>query len=639
MRPRRVNLGLEETVSPWVPWGTEDQKSPQIELEISWDSGLAAGSNRQEIYGALDPSIGEFRILFLLPSTEEASIIECQLRQASFDSRESFEALSYVWGDPEFTSVIKLNGILFSITPRLEEALRHLRYQDKPRMLWVDALCIDQANNNERRYQVGLMRQIYSNCTSGILWLGADEKGVLSRAMTLLTKIEGHDIESLGYSKEPVSDRISDEGGGPEYKLSRMDWNAIQELLVRNTVWRRVWIMQEISLAPRVVLTSEKLTLEWSLIESLLGMGKHYTDAFHATFGHGSVSRLASETFSTAQIIKSQRKLCRQEGDTTGTSLLDVLARFRFTESTDPRDKVFALLGLASDTLGVRADYSMDVDAVFTDAAVRIINQRENLDIICQSQWQSFSNPKRRQGLPSWVPDFSWPGNGTFLFAQRAIFGAGRPKCKIPAQLTSGKMALNGYLISPLSLYLNNFPAPIKNQYGYLGVEEMWAALLGWWTKEYVSDEQTKLGEDSFQAFWRTIAADRKRPSLQKMQRLSDEDIAEDNTLIRAIRDGIEEPEKLGDMNCFSMIREMLESWQFCLTDSKHFSMIPAGSVSGDIIVVLDGAKVPLVLRPVPSDDSPNTTGFSVVGGAYVHGLMDGEVITGGFEERAFTIS
>ncbi|KAG4429435.1 hypothetical protein IFR05_015087 [Cadophora sp. M221] len=639
MRPRRVNLGLEETVSPWVPWGTEDQKSPQVELQISWDNALAADSTRQEIYGTLDPGIGEFRVLILLPSTDEASMIDCQLRQASFDPCESFEALSYVWGDPEFTSLINLNGIPFSITPRLEEALHHLRYQDKPRMLWVDALCIDQANNNERRYQVGLMRQIYSNCASGIVWLGADEDGVLSRAMTLLTKIEGHDIESLGYSKEPVSDRFLDENVSPEYELSGTDWGAIQELLVKNHVWRRVWIMQEISLAPRVILTSEKLTLEWSLIESLLGMGKHYTDAFHATFGHGSVSRLASDTFSTAQIIKSQRKLCLQEGDTTGTSLMDVLARFRFTESTDPRDKVFALLGLASDTLGIKADYSTDVNEVFTDAAVRIINERENLDIICQSQWQSFSNPKRRQGLPSWVPDFSWPGKGTFLFAQRAIFGSGRPKCKIPAQLKAGKMSLNGFLISPLSLYIDDFPPPIKNKYGYLNVEETWAVVLGWWNKPLVSEEQSKLGEDFFQAFWRTIAADRKRPYLQSMRRLSEGDIAEDNALICAIQDGVEEPEKLGDMHCYSMIWEMLESWRFCLTDSKHFSMIPSGSESGDIIVVLDGAKVPLVLRPVPRNDSPDASVFSVVGGAYVHGLMDGEAITGGFEERAFTIS
>ncbi|KAH7314275.1 heterokaryon incompatibility protein-domain-containing protein [Rhexocercosporidium sp. MPI-PUGE-AT-0058] len=542
-------------------------------------------------------------------------------------------------GDPEFTSVITLNDVPFSITPRLEEALRHLRYQDTPRILWVDALCIDQANNSERRYQVGLMRQIYSNCTSGILWLGSDEEGILARAMTVLTNIEGHDIESLGFDIEPGFDRGPDEDDRPEYKLHWKDWRAIQELLVKNPVWKRVWIMQELSLAPKFALTSGKAILDWSVIESLLGMDRHYTDAFHATFGHGSVSRLASDTFSTAQIIKSQRKLCREEIDTTGTTLLDVLARFRFTESTDPRDKVFALLGLASDPLGITADYSMDVDAVFTDAAVRIINKLQNLDIICQSQWQSFSNPKRRQGLPSWVPDFSWPGTGTFLFAQRAIFGAGRPVCKTPMKLTSGKMSLNGHFVSSLTMHNTTSQANLTNRFGHISVEESWAKIMQWWTKCQAVNEQTYLKEDSFQAFWRTIAADRKRPYRQHMQRLSKEDIAADNALIRAIQDGTEEHDMLGDMRCYGMILEMLSTSRFCLTDSKHFSMVPVGSETGDMLVVLDGAKVPLVLRPVPCDEPANISAFSVVGGAYVHGLMDGEAITGAFEERAFTIS
>ncbi|KAK0118337.1 hypothetical protein ONS95_012627 [Cadophora gregata] len=153
----------------------------------------------QSIYGTLNSDVGEFRLLVLFPSTNDASPLECQLRTATFSDPEAYDALSYVWGEAKFTASIQLNSVPFLITPRLEEALQYLGYCDKPRVLWVDALCINQRNSNELRYQVGLMRQIYTNCKSGVVWLGPDEGGVLGRAMTLLTKMEGCDIESLGY--------------------------------------------------------------------------------------------------------------------------------------------------------------------------------------------------------------------------------------------------------------------------------------------------------------------------------------------------------------------------------------------------------------------------------------------------------
>ena len=64
--------------------------------------------------------------------------------------------------------------------------------------------------------------------------------------------------------------------------------------------------------------------------------------------------------------------------------------------------------------------------------------------------------------------------------------------------------------------------------------------------------------------------------------------------------------------------------------------MIPTMSEPGDVLVVLDGAKIPIVLRPVPGDDLEEK--FQVIGGAYVHGLMDGEGLMGDLMERGFYI-
>ncbi|PVH70582.1 HET-domain-containing protein [Cadophora sp. DSE1049] len=595
-------------------------------------SGLSA---RQSIYGTLDPEIGEFRLLVLLPSTDDTSPLECKLRQAAFSNHESYEALSYVWGEPKFTASIQLNNTPFLITPRLEETLRSLRYEDKSRVLWVDALCIDQGNNNERRYQVGLMRQIYSNCKSGIVWLGPDEGGILGRAMTLLTKIEGCDIESLGYQGNPWSFGGQNSGSKPEvlYELSQEDWDALKNILVENPIWKRVWIMQEISLAPKVFLTSEKRSLDWSIVESLLRMGRHHTDAYHLSFSHGTPNSITS-SFSTAQIIKSQRELCLKKDNKTSSSLLDVLARFRYTLATDPRDKIFGLLGLTSDGLGIITDYSLDVKAVFTDVAARLINHDQNLDLICQSQWQSFGNPERRQDLPTWVPDFTWPGKGKFLFAQRGIFSAGRADCSVPVQFdSSGNLLLRGYLISSISSDKDAFEVLTRDYHGIWRGPAEYETMIDWWTKAGFTDkEYSPTTEDSFQAFWRTIAADCRGPFVKRMVRLSTEDIAADQAALQAIQERAEQPRDPPDPDdVFGR-----NDWRFCLTDSKHFSMIPVGSEPGDILAVLDGAKVPIVLRPVPDDDAPQT--FQVVGGAYVHGLMDGEANTGRLEERDFCI-
>ena len=608
---------------------------------------------QQSIYSTLDPGLGQFRLLVLLPSIDETSQLECQLRLASFNDHESYEARSYVWGEPKFTTRIKLDKLPFLITPRLEEALRYLRRFDKPRVLWVDALCIEQGNNNERRYQVGLMRQIYSNCQSGLVWLGTDKGGVLSRAMTLLTKMEGCDIESLGYDGDPWESGFGPQHAEPEpkilYHLTQEDWDALKQILVENLVWKRVWIMQEISLAPKVLLISDRRSLDWSVVESLLRMGRHHTDAYHHHFSHGTPITITS-SFSTAQVIKTQRELCRQQANEAGSSLVDVLSRFRSTLATDPRDKVFGLLGLTSNDLGISADYSKDIRAILTDVTTRLINHDENLDIICQCQWPSFGSPERRPDLPSWVPDFTSPRQSDFLFAQRGIFGAGRARCSVPIQVDfSGNLLLTGYFISTIGSDKDKFQVLKPGYHGIWSGPAMYESIMDWWAKVAFTDiKYAPTGEDPFQAFWRTIAADCQGPGLKPMARLSEADIAADQAALQAIRDKIEQLHDtsyedkmfgrngLWNLRCYRMMNTMLEGWRFWLTASKHFSMIPISSHPGDILVVLDGAKVPIVLRPVPDDEAGEK--FQVIGGAYIHGLMDGEANTGELKERGFCI-
>ncbi|KAG8675844.1 hypothetical protein FPOAC2_01926 [Fusarium poae] len=103
------------------------------------------------------------------------SPLRCNLFQAYLDEEESivpYEALSYVWGTQSTPSEITVDGKTMSITTSLYEALHHLRQEDQDRILWVDALCIDQSNIKERSHQVNHMGEIYRKADNVIVWLG-----------------------------------------------------------------------------------------------------------------------------------------------------------------------------------------------------------------------------------------------------------------------------------------------------------------------------------------------------------------------------------------------------------------------------------------------------------------------------------
>jgi hypothetical protein len=104
-------------------------------------------------YTPLDKSTSTIRLVLLLPGDFNDNI-ECHLLHASLDSELSYEALSYTWGDPEILRPVLLEGEPFPVTENLYDALRHLRLKkNEVRYLWIDALCIDQTNSEERAYR------------------------------------------------------------------------------------------------------------------------------------------------------------------------------------------------------------------------------------------------------------------------------------------------------------------------------------------------------------------------------------------------------------------------------------------------------------------------------------------------------
>lgn len=132
-------------------------------------------------YSSLSPGNGNIRLLRLLPNRDRNAGIECQLLNYSLKSSQGhhqenhlYEALSYVWGDPKETLPILIGKHSFDVTINLHSALSRLRNHSLERVLWVDAICIDQNNHNEKEDQIRSMANIYGQANRVVVWLGDD---------------------------------------------------------------------------------------------------------------------------------------------------------------------------------------------------------------------------------------------------------------------------------------------------------------------------------------------------------------------------------------------------------------------------------------------------------------------------------
>ncbi|KAF7869936.1 hypothetical protein EAF04_004720 [Stromatinia cepivora] len=130
-----------------------------------------------QIYTPLRSDLCQIRRLALQPAVSFDDTLHGNLDVVSLESSPEYEALSYVWGSTTPAKTINLGDHLISITPNLDNALRNLRLPNIPRTLWVDALCINQDDLDERASQVALMRRVYSEATTVLIWLGPESDG------------------------------------------------------------------------------------------------------------------------------------------------------------------------------------------------------------------------------------------------------------------------------------------------------------------------------------------------------------------------------------------------------------------------------------------------------------------------------
>ncbi|KGO57237.1 Heterokaryon incompatibility [Penicillium expansum] len=186
----------------------------------------------------------EIRLFTILPDNDRTRPIRGNLHIVSLYDSPDFEALSYTWGNCSEERTIFVNGQSFPVTPNLEEALRHLRQSHRARVVWIDAICIDQKNHSEKTFQIPLMGDIYSTASQIIAWLGESNPNIVL-AMGLMEHFE--DKES------PASQILSKltKLSGVSVEFTRAGELAMARAflgiadILRRPYWNRMWTFQE----------------------------------------------------------------------------------------------------------------------------------------------------------------------------------------------------------------------------------------------------------------------------------------------------------------------------------------------------------------------------------------------------------
>lgn len=306
------------------------------------------------VYTPLLP--GEIRLMTLLPG-KEGEPLRCKLDPVRLfedatarssntqDSAPSYEALSYMWDteSPSTTlrygpSIIHIGSTQLSIRSNLLSALNRLRYNNGPRVLWIDAICINQASILERNDQVSRMRFIYRQALRVLIWVYDDYQDVRPGV-----------IEMFPYYS--CLQKIVD--------LSE-DSSVDAPILVPNNVvhfcsapyWRRLWIIQEILSARELVVHCGPDHFAWNQIAH--GLTKI---ASRQTYESVKPSLASTPISVLIKALQTKESLTLQE----------LLLRHGHSECQDKKDRVYGMIGLANDCQNgeISINYAISNDDLF----------------------------------------------------------------------------------------------------------------------------------------------------------------------------------------------------------------------------------------------------------------------------------
>lgn len=592
---------------------------------------VRSANDRSYQYDYLDK--GEFRLISILPERKDDpdDIIRCTLFTRTFDDCPQYIALSYAWGDVSDMRhiLVGLEEKIMRVSASLESALRALRDSKKPIWVWADAVSINQQDSSEKADQVRLMTRIYERAKSVAIWLGP-RSADSDLGMEL--------IDHLSRFAEMPRD-VTKHTPAP---FSEQNFAAVVALFDRE-YWHRLWVVQEVFNAQLINVHCGPAILPWTAFRNASDVFRRNRDVLERSFHPGYNNNFYQARFgSYAQVLvhEGPGSLARigtranlRDSDnlpdrTVFRDTLEVMRSCRRKLSSDPKDKVFGILGVLSERARneVMVDYSIPVKDVYISIFRTIVEKTDSLDILCESiHFPTYTN---NNNLPSWVPDWShisWvsPIGTTHAFsasrkAQVDVDFTEKNKLRIRA-IPLGSIKEHGIAVGTLCT-VNDYLMAFLHWRACLShfFDDVKEDHLQWLKRRFclaLSFDHTLEAYDTpeawmdvcYQVFACTIRD--RLPTLQM-----------DHELEQYIRKDFQMDYNKRRLFIQEHFGSNMMGRCFCITDGRRLGMGTGFMARGDVVVVPLGCSTPVVLRP-------EGDGYRFVGDVYINGYMDGKAV------------
>lgn len=614
------------------------------------------------MYSKLSETSPEIRILCLYPGSPKDEL-HCSLSiftlQQAHDSMNvnqpetHFEALSYVWGKTKSITPIQVQGQPMQITENLESALRHLRYQDKHRYLWVDAVCIDQENMEERPRQVSMMGIIYRSAERVVVWLGTE---VRQSSLDIIKCVGSHPDRHWDSTKHSDTH--------PNFGFSIF----LLYFFFRDTEWyQRIWTLQETVLAKSVTyICGLHVFANGELDGFIRSFILHFSGQMCCNLNNVTMVVGMKNLAGLMGPFVNQMTEMVYVADNRGTlPFLDIASKFRHRQATDPRDKVFGLLDLTHDVPKDIISYKYSVADIYAKATMHIIAETRNLDVLSHVLPPSLGCMEHGKDteLPSWAPDWSdfyrfeyWRLRSVISRQSYAGFFNACGQNSTPYWHKSSdsqpmKLILNGFQCGTICQMGSSCrPSNGKDSGSWeYNVLAEWREMLNvdrepeQVYRPIIDREQGQVSSTGMlDAFWRTLFAniDPQRSEPNKTQEADGHtrDVHDKwwwDCLVHTKYKKMPGAGRQLDEHTFQVVADhviqMTAGRKFVMSDTGLIGIASENVQPGDQIWVLNGGKVPLILRPRADAqrEENHDNEYLLVGDSYVHGIMNGEFVDG----------
>ncbi len=584
--------------------------------------------------------------------------ISCKLWTVNLDQVPEYVALSYTWGpstNEEFnrgvsnkpTHPILCNNYPISVTENLYNFLRRVAEDTKlaTMSLWIDIISINQQDDHERTEQVKMMADIYESAATVIVWLGEHDKDTetnfaLMRWLAGLAKRKDQKLKDITPTR--LTSPEARELLAPYQNICY--WKSMVKFFQRR-YFNRVWIIQEITLGRIIEVLCGQHRISW---DDIAQVSRIFTvTSWARTIAPGGILAPVDEYPSYHQLPNIFEANRRTVAHSKNEALLYLLIRARRSMAFDPRDKVYALIGIAREGIQGKARLNpvygdRSVARTYTLTAIQVLEDSDDLLLLAYAEGQDF---RMIESLPSWVPDWSCPrivGLGVTGYTRfNASIGLARSlhidetNCRLTVKgmkldniiqaAETKEEILTGNLFPRLVDLLSAIPQPYptKKEAKQSRSEVLWRSLI----TDTAGEDRVRPASSAYgHAFSAWI-----RPKLDKTKH------ALSSTSFSAVYEVFDHDLPLNDgephlspttntteAEAYETVFAHSLHLRPFLTRNGYFGIGSQSLRENDSIWIIAGLRVPLILRQ-------QMHGFEVVGGAYVHGFMSGEALELGY--------